>query len=104
MRGLFGAALKNNPSLHKAVITGILRVAKESLFSGVNNLKVYSILNQRYSEYFGFTETEVNHILVNPIYLKKQVILRLGITDINLVTRLFIILGRLSIALKKKEK
>jgi len=63
MRGLFGSALKNNPYLHKAVITGILRIAKESLFSGINNLKVYSILHTRYSEYFGFTEAEVNTIL-----------------------------------------
>ncbi len=64
MRGLFGSALKTNPYLHKAVITGILRIAKESLFSGLNNLKVYSTLSKRYSEYFGFTETEVNDILV----------------------------------------
>ncbi len=63
MRGLFGAVLKNNPYLNKAVITGILRIAKESLFSGVNNLKVYSILHDGYSEHFGFTETEVNAIL-----------------------------------------
>ncbi len=63
MRGMFGAALKNNPYLNKAVITGILRIAKESLFSGVNNLKVYSILSQNYSEHFGFTEPEVDNIL-----------------------------------------
>ena len=63
MRGMFGAALKTNLYLEKAVITGILRVAKESLFSGVNNLKVYSLLNQKYSEYFGFTEAEINEIL-----------------------------------------
>ena len=63
MRGVLGAALKNNPYLEKAVITGILRVAKESLFSGLNNLKVYSLLHERYSEYFGFTESEVQHIL-----------------------------------------
>jgi hypothetical protein len=63
MRGMFGAALKNNPYLNRAVITGILRIAKESLFSGVNNLKVYSILHPRYSEHFGFTESEVDYIL-----------------------------------------
>ena len=63
MRGMFGAALKNNPYLNKAVITGILRVAKESLFSGVNNLKVYSILHQSYSQHFGFTEQEVDDVL-----------------------------------------
>ena len=47
MRGMLGAGLKNNPYLNKAVITGILRVAKESLFSGVNNLEVYSLLRDR---------------------------------------------------------
>jgi len=63
MRGMFGAALKTNDYIEKAVITGILRVAKESLFSGVNNLKIYSILNSKYSEHFGFTEVEVDEIL-----------------------------------------
>lgn len=63
MRSLFGAALKSNHALEKSVITGILRIAKESLFSGVNNLKVYSVLNSKYSEYFGFTENEVDEIL-----------------------------------------
>jgi len=63
MRGMLGAALKTNSYIEKAVITGILRVAKESLFSGVNNLKVYSILNSKHSEYFGFTEEEVNGAL-----------------------------------------
>ncbi len=59
MRGMFGAASKNNPYLNKAVITGILRVAKESLFSGVNNLECYSLLRGEYSEHFGFTESEI---------------------------------------------
>lgn len=63
MRNFFGDALKTNPYLHKAVITGIVRIAKENLFSGVNNLKVYSVLDSKYSEYFGFTEEEVNHLL-----------------------------------------
>jgi hypothetical protein len=63
MRGLLGAALKNNFYLDRAVITGILRVSKESLFSGLNNLKVYSVFNQVYSEYFGFTESEVKQLL-----------------------------------------
>ena len=59
MRGLFGAALKTNPYLERAVITGILRVSKESLFSGLNNLEVYSLLQSEYGQYFGFTEEEV---------------------------------------------
>lgn len=60
MRGLFGNALKGNPNIHRAVITGILRIAKENLFSGVNNLDVYSILAPEYGEHFGFTEGEVD--------------------------------------------
>jgi Predicted AAA-ATPase/PD-(D/E)XK nuclease superfamily len=63
MRALFGSALKTNTSLERAVITGILRVSKESLFSGVNNLKVYSLFNADYSQHFGFTEAEVTYIL-----------------------------------------
>jgi hypothetical protein len=59
MRSLLGSVLKSNPYLHKSVITGILRIAKESLFSGVNNLRVYSVLQPEYSQYFGFTEAEV---------------------------------------------
>src|SRR3989338_8528253 len=64
MRGMFSAALKTNPYLEKAVITGILRIAKESLFSGLNNLKVYSVLDERYGQYFGFTEDEMSALLV----------------------------------------
>jgi hypothetical protein len=63
IRGIFSTALKTNPYLERGVITGILRIAKESLFSGLNNLKVYSLLNSRYSEYFGFTEVEVDALL-----------------------------------------
>jgi len=63
MRNFLSAALKGNPYLHKAVLTGILRVSKESLFSDLNNLKVYSLLHSCYSEYFGFTETEVDNLL-----------------------------------------
>jgi hypothetical protein len=63
LRGMFGAALKTNPYLERAVITGILRVAKESLFSGVNNLKVYSLIQSHYGQYFGFTEEEVTDLL-----------------------------------------
>jgi hypothetical protein len=63
MRAILGAALKDNPFLDRAVITGILRVSKESLFSGLNNLIVYSILDTEYSEHFGFTESEVTNLL-----------------------------------------
>ncbi|CAL7964434.1 AAA-ATPase_like domain-containing protein [Gammaproteobacteria bacterium] len=64
MRGMFGAALKTNPYLDRAVVTGILRVAKESLFSGLNNVKVYSLLQSQYSQNFGFTEEEVHELLI----------------------------------------
>jgi len=63
IRGMFSAALKTNQYLNKAVITGILRIAKESLFSGLNNLKVYSILSSTYGQYFGFTEDELLGLL-----------------------------------------
>ncbi len=59
IRHMFSAALKTNPYLHRALLTGILRVSKESLFSGLNNIKVYSIYNDQYSQYFGFTKPEV---------------------------------------------
>ena len=63
MRGLFGSALKGNANMHRAVVTGILRIAKEDLFSGVNNLKVYSVLDSAYADCFGFTEQEVDAVL-----------------------------------------
>lgn len=59
MRGILGKALKDNKTLGKAVVTGITRIAQESLFSGVNNLEVYSLLREAYGQYFGFTEDEV---------------------------------------------
>ena len=59
MRKLLGAALKTNPYLNRAVITGILRISKESLFSGLNNLEVYSLIQSQYGQHFGFTEEEV---------------------------------------------
>jgi Predicted AAA-ATPase/PD-(D/E)XK nuclease superfamily len=64
-RHFLGAALKDNAFLFKAVLTGILRVSKESLFSGLNNIKVYSVLNPRYGGFFGFTESEVGQLLEN---------------------------------------
>lgn len=64
MRRMFGAALKTNPYLDRAVITGILRVSKESIFSELNNVTVYSLLQPQYSKHFGFTEEEVHELLV----------------------------------------
>lgn len=60
---LFSAALKDNAYLFKSVLTGILRISKENLFSGLNNLKVYSMLHPKYGAYFGFTEDEVAGLL-----------------------------------------
>lgn len=64
MRSIFGKALKDNTYFHKAVITGITRVAQEGMFSGLNNLKVYTSLSSKYGKYFGFTEEEVK-VLIN---------------------------------------
>jgi hypothetical protein len=63
MRDLFSAALKTNPFLEKGLITGILRVSKNNMLSGLNNLKVYTILDEKYSSYFGFTQEEVNELI-----------------------------------------
>lgn len=63
MRNFFSGGLKDNPHLAFGFLTGILRVAKESIFSGMNNLKTYSILDYGYSSYFGFTEKEVKDML-----------------------------------------
>ena len=63
IRGLFGMALKTNDYLQFAVLTGCLRITKESIFTGLNNFKVLSILDSRFDEQFGFTDCEVRKIL-----------------------------------------
>ena len=63
MRGFLGSALKTNPSLGFAVLTGVTRVSKESIFSGLNNLKVCSVLSDAYSDIFGFTQQEVARLM-----------------------------------------
>ena len=62
MRNLFSGGLKDNNHLTFGFLTGILRVAKESIFSGLNNLSVYSIVDDSFSEYFGFTHNEVKQM------------------------------------------
>ena len=62
MRNLFSGGLKDNKHLSYGFLTGILRVAKESIFSGLNNLKINSILDEKYSDYFGFTKEEVREM------------------------------------------
>ncbi|AKA67821.1 AAA family ATPase [Clostridium scatologenes] len=63
MRNFLSGGLKDNIYLEKAILTGILRVAKESIFSGLNNLSVNTIINKKYSSSFGFLENEVENIL-----------------------------------------
>lgn len=63
LRILFGNALKTNDSLDFAVLTGCLRISKESIFTGMNNFKVYTVKDVRYREYFGFTDAEVRQML-----------------------------------------
>ena len=63
IRGLFGQALKSNEYLQFAILTGCLRISKESIFTGINNFEVLSILNARYDECFGFTDSEVRELL-----------------------------------------
>ena len=63
MRNFFSGGLKDNRYLAYGFLTGILRVAKESIFSGLNNLKIYSVLDEDYSQYFGFTKAEMRELL-----------------------------------------
>lgn len=63
MRNFFSAAFKDSKHLSYGFLTGILRVAKESIFSGMNNLKVYSILDERFSSYFGFMKDEIAEMM-----------------------------------------
>lgn len=63
IRSLFDTALKTNDSLEFGVLTGCLRISKESIFTGLNNLKIYSVSDAQYSEYFGFTDAEVKKML-----------------------------------------
>ncbi len=63
IRNFLGNALKTNSSLYFAVLTGCLRVSKESIFTGLNNLRVMSITNVQFEEYFGFTDSEVKEML-----------------------------------------
>ena len=63
IRNLLGNALKTNDSLYFAVLSGCLRISKESIFTGLNNLKVHTISDVRYDEFFGFTNAEVDELL-----------------------------------------
>lgn len=63
LRSVFSSALKTNDALEKGVMTGCLRISKESIFTGLNNFTAYSVLNNISSEFFGFTESEVKKLL-----------------------------------------
>jgi hypothetical protein len=63
MRDMLSAALKTNPFLEKGLMTGILRVSKNNMLSGLNNLEVYTLLDETYNQYFGFTENEVTELI-----------------------------------------
>ncbi len=71
MRNLLSGAFKDNANLYKGIISGILRVSKESIFSGLNNLSVFSILDNQFSDKFGFTELEVKEI-INDFEVKTE--------------------------------
>lgn len=93
IRSLFESAFKTNASLEFAVITGCLRISKESIFTGMNNLEIISILSRNYDEYYGFTEEEVKKsvwILVCLTSTKRQ---KNGITAIYLEMHMCTILG-----------
>ncbi len=62
-RNFLSAPLKDENNLQRAILTGILRISKESLFSGLSNVEIYSILDENYAQYFGFTEIEVQELL-----------------------------------------
>ncbi len=64
MRGLLSAGLKDNPHIYKGIITGILRVAKESIFSDLNNLDIYTILEESFSDKFGITPEELQKLFI----------------------------------------
>jgi len=63
IRTLFGQALKTNSSLYFAILTGCLRISKESIFTGLNNFNVYTVKDVQYNEYFGFTDAEIREML-----------------------------------------
>ena len=76
IKGMLSIALKTNEYLKFAVVTGCLRIAKESIFTGTNNFMSYSVLDEDFSEYFGFTQSEVNRLLAEAGCTDKTDIIR----------------------------
>ncbi|WP_341749173.1 AAA family ATPase [Candidatus Tisiphia endosymbiont of Sialis lutaria] len=62
-RGMFGSSLKTNPCIEKGIITGILRIAKANLFSDLNNVREYTLLDEKFAKFYGFTQSEVDELL-----------------------------------------
>ncbi|NFG61349.1 AAA family ATPase [Clostridium sp. CMCC3677] len=76
IRSLFESALKTNSSLEFSVITGCLRISRESIFTGLNNLEIISILNKSYDEYFGFTQKEIDKMLEDYNLIDKEILIK----------------------------
>ena len=76
IKGMLSVALKTNEYLKLAVVTGCLRIAKESIFTGTNNFASYSVTDEDFSEYFGFTQEEVNCLLADVGCMDKADIIR----------------------------
>ncbi|MCM1063738.1 MAG: ATP-binding protein [Eubacterium sp.] len=76
IKGMFGQALKTNDSLCFAVLTGCLRISKESIFTGMNNFSVYTVQDAQYNEYFGFTDGEVRKMLAYYGWTEKYGMIR----------------------------
>ena len=76
IRGIMSTALKTNDYLKFGVVTGCLRIAKESIFTGVNNFKSYSVLDSRFSRYFGFTQEELDRLLDKAELKEKAALFR----------------------------
>ena len=76
MRTMFSSVLKDNPDVEKAVLTGCLRISKESLFTGLNNLSTYSLTSPKFTESFGFTEEETARLLHDTGFTDKAEMIR----------------------------
>ena len=76
LRNLLGAALKTNPSLQFAILTGCLRIARESIFTGLNNFKCYGISDPKFSDKFGFTPQEVDGLLADAGFSEKKTVMQ----------------------------
>ena len=93
IRALFGRALKTNEALAFAVLTGCLRVSKESIFTGTNNFISDTITNSRLNEYFGFVQSEVDQLLKDAGLTERADDIKNGMTVTILAILMFIAHG-----------